>query len=455
MMEEENRFNNKKVLVLGLAKSGLSVAKLLFNLGANVIVNDQQPIETNEPAKELQSLGIKVITGHHPVALLDHSFDFIVKNPGIPYSNVMLIKAKELGVPIYTEVEIATLLLKGSIAAITGSNGKTTTTTLVTMMLKEEFSNRKVEAVGNIGVPLSSLVENSTDSDIYVTELSSFQLMGIEQFHPKVACIVNIFSAHLDYHGTREEYVKAKLAITKNQTSTDYLIYNADFEELNDLVHEYSKAQLIPFSRMKSLEKGSYADENCIYYNNEVVMSKALIKVPGEQNVENILAAIAIAKMYHVSNQSIEKAVSNFYGVKHRTQYVAEKNQRKFYNDSKATNIVATQTALRSFKNDSIILIAGGLDRGNGFDELIPDLTNVCAIVAFGETKDKIMSSAKKANITNIEGVSCLKEAVKKAYFISKPGDIILFSPACASWDQYKNFEIRGEEFIEAVAELK
>ena len=454
-MNEYNEWNNKKVLVLGLAKSGLSVAKLLLQKGATVIVNDQQPVETNLPAQELLTLGVEVITGHHPVELLDDSFDFVVKNPGIPYSNVMLVKAKELGLPIYTEVEVATRMLQGSIAAITGSNGKTTTTTLVTMMLKEEFPNRNVKAVGNIGVPLSSLVEQSTTEDFYVTELSSFQLMGIEQFHPKVACIVNIFSAHLDYHGTREEYVKAKLAITKNQTAADYLIYNADFEELTTLVETHSKAQLIPFSRMQKLEKGSYADESYLYYNKEVVMSKKLIKVPGEQNVENILAAIAIAKLYHVSNQAIETAVSKFYGVKHRTQYVTEKNERKFYNDSKATNIVATQTALRSFKDQSIVLIAGGLDRGNGFDELIPDLAQVHAVVTYGETKDKLIASAKKANIANTQGVETLTEAIKKAYELSHAGDVILFSPACASWDQYKNFEMRGDEFISVVDELK
>ena len=447
-------FEHKRVLVIGLAKSGVAVAKLLLHQGAIVTVNDRTPLEENPDAKSLIEEGIRVLVGSHPVDLLEEHFDFVVKNPGIPYENCMVEAAIKKGVPVYTEVEIAYHLLEGLIIGITGSNGKTTTTTLASLMLKESFPERQVYAAGNIGIPLSELAEKSTNKDIYVSELSSFQLMGIDQFKPKIACIVNIFSAHLDYHGSREEYINAKLQLTKNQTEEDYLVYNADYPELITLIEGNTKATLVPFSRKNTLEFGSSVKDDYIYFNNEKVISVSTIQVPGTQNVENVLAAVAIAKLAGATNEGIEKAVKNFHGVKHRTQFIKEVNKRRFYNDSKATNIIATQTALRSFINQSVILIAGGLDRKNGFDELVPDLTSVSGIVLYGETKEKLQEAAKVAGVPVIEVVNTLEEATKKAYEISKEEDIILLSPACASWDQFKNFEIRGDEFIRIVENL-
>ena len=447
-------FEHKRVLVIGLAKSGVAVAKLLLHQGAIVTVNDRTPLEENPDAKSLIEEGIRVLVGSHPVDLLEEHFDFVVKNPGIPYENCMVEAAIKKGVPVYTEVEIAYHLLEGLIIGITGSNGKTTTTTLASLMLKESFPERQVYAAGNIGIPLSELAEQSTNEDIYVSELSSFQLMGIDQFKPKIACIVNIFSAHLDYHGSREEYINAKLQLTKNQTEEDYLVYNADYPELITLIEGNTKATLVPFSRKNTLKFGSSVKDDYIYFNNEKVIPVSTIQVPGTQNVENILAAVAIAKLAGATNEGIEKAVQNFHGVKHRTQFIKEVNKRRFYNDSKATNIIATQTALRSFINQSVILIAGGLDRKNGFDELVPDLKSVSGIVLYGETKEKLQEAAKVAGVPVIEVVNTLEEATKKAYEISKEEDIILLSPACASWDQFKNFEIRGDEFIRVVENL-
>ena len=447
-------FEHKRVLVIGLAKSGVAVAKLLLHQGAIVTVNDRTPLEENPDAKSLIEEGIRVLVGSHPVDLLEEHFDFVVKNPGIPYQNCMVEAAIKKGVPVYTEVEIAYHLLEGLIIGITGSNGKTTTTTLASLMLKKSFPERQVYAAGNIGIPLSELAEQSTNKDIYVSELSSFQLMGIDQFKPKIACIVNIFSAHLDYHGSREEYINAKLQLTKNQTEEDYLVYNADYPELITLIEGNTKATLVPFSRKNTLEFGSSVKDDYIYFNNEKVIPVSTIQVPGTQNVENVLAAVAIAKLAGATNEGIEKAVKNFHGVKHRTQFIKEVNKRRFYNDSKATNIIATQTALRSFINQSVILIAGGLDRKNGFDELVPDLTSVSGIVLYGETKEKLQEAAKVAGVPVIEVVNTLEEATKKAYEISKEEDIILLSPACASWDQFKNFEIRGDEFIRIVENL-
>lgn len=453
-MLNKNVFEHKRVLVIGLAKSGVAVAKLLLHQGAMVTVNDRIPLEENPDAKSLIEEGIRVLAGSHPVDLLEEHFDFVVKNPGIPYHNCMVEAAMKKGIPVYTEIEIAYQLLEGLIIGITGSNGKTTTTTLASLMLKESFPERQVFAAGNIGIPLSQLAEQSTKEDVYVSELSSFQLMGIDQFKPKIACIVNIFSAHLDYHGTREEYIKAKLQLTKNQMEDDYLVYNADYPELITLIEDHTKATLVPFSRKTVLEFGACVEGDYICFNGEKVIPVSTIQVPGTQNVENVLAAVAIAKLAGATNEGIQKAVQNFHGVKHRTQFVKEVNKRRFYNDSKATNIIATQTALRSFTNQSVILIAGGLDRGNGFDELVPDLKAVSGIVLYGETKEKLQEAAKVADIPVIEVVNTLEEATKKAYEISKEDDIILLSPACASWDQFKNFEIRGDEFIQVVENL-
>ena len=453
-MLNEKKFEHKRVLVIGLAKSGVAVAKLLLHQGAMVTVNDRIPLEENPDAKSLIEEGIRVLAGSHPVDLLEEHFDFVVKNPGIPYHNCMVEAAIKKGIPVYTEVEIAYQLLEGLLIGITGSNGKTTTTTLASLMLKESFPEREVYAAGNIGIPLSQLAEQSTKEDIYVSELSSFQLMGIDQFKPKIACIVNIFSAHLDYHGSREEYIKAKLQLTKNQTEDDYLVYNADYPELITLIEGHTKATLVPFSRKTVLEFGSCVEGDYICFNGEKVIPVSAIQVPGTQNVENVLAAVAISKLAGASNEGIQKAVQNFHGVKHRTQFVKEVNKRRFYNDSKATNIIATQTALRSFTNQSVVLIAGGLDRGNGFDELVPDLKAVSGIVLYGETKEKLQEAAKVAGVPVIEIVNTLEEATKKAYAISKEDDIILLSPACASWDQFKSFEIRGDEFIQVVENL-
>ena len=453
-MLNKNVFEHKRVLVIGLAKSGVAVAKLLLHQGAMVTVNDRIPLEENTDAKSLIEEGIRVLAGSHPVDLLEEHFDFVVKNPGIPYHNCMVEAAMKKGIPVYTEVEIAYQLLEGLIIGITGSNGKTTTTTLASLMLKESFPEREVYAAGNIGIPLSQLAEQSTKEDIYVSELSSFQLMGIDQFKPKIACIVNIFSAHLDYHGTREEYIDAKLQLTKNQTEDDYLVYNADYPELITLIEGHTKATLVPFSRKTVLEFGACVEGDYICFNGEKVIPVSTIQVPGTQNVENVLAAVAISKLAGASNEGIKKAVQNFHGVKHRTQFVKEVNKRRFYNDSKATNIIATQTALRSFTNQSVVLIAGGLDRGNGFDELVPDLKAVSGIVLYGETKEKLQEAAKVAGVPVIEIVNTLEEATKKAYAISKEDDIILLSPACASWDQFKSFEIRGDEFIQVVENL-
>ncbi|MGX7134267.1 UDP-N-acetylmuramoyl-L-alanine--D-glutamate ligase [Enterococcus thailandicus] len=453
-MKKITTYENKKVLVLGLAKSGFSAAKLLHELGALVTVNDGKPFDENPEAQDLLALGIKVVTGSHPIELLDEDFSVMVKNPGIPYNHPLVAKAQEMGIPVITEVELAYEVAECPIIGITGTNGKTTTTTMMGLLLNAGESKGMARLAGNIGYPASSVAQEAQADDKIVMELSSFQLMGITDFHPNVAVITNIYEAHIDYHGTREEYVKAKWEIQKNMTTEDYLILNWNQEELR-MLSQTTQAQILPFSTTEVLEKGAYCVEGIIYYNQEKIMDASDLGVPGAHNIENALAAITVAKLYDISTEAIKQTLHLFHGVPHRTQYVGEIQGRKFYNDSKATNILATEMALSGFAPEKMILLAGGLDRGNSFEELVPSLQNVKALIAFGETKHKLVEAGQKAGIQVIEITDNVETAVPLALALSDEEDVILLSPANASWDQYPNFEIRGTRFMEAVNKLK
>lgn len=453
-MKKISTYENKKVLVLGLAKSGVSAAKLLHELGALVTVNDGKPFDENPEAQELLSLGIKVITGSHPIELLDEEFSLMVKNPGIPYSHPLVEKAQEMGIPVITEVELAYEVAECPIIGITGTNGKTTTTTMTGLLLNAGADQGIARLAGNIGYPASGVAQEAKSEDKIVMELSSFQLMGITDFRPHIAVITNIYEAHIDYHGTRKEYVKAKWNLQKNMTEKDYLILNWNQSELQELAQR-TKARVLPFSTKEVLEDGVYADDYSIYYKKEKIMEISELGVPGKHNVENALAAISVAKLYGISNEAIRETLHFFHGVPHRTQYVGEIQGRKFYNDSKATNILATKMALSGFETSKVVLLAGGLDRGNTFDELIPSLKGIKAMVVFGQTKEKLMDAGKKAGIETIVTADSVEQAVPLALENSTDGDVVLLSPANASWDQYPNFETRGNRFMEAVNRLK
>lgn len=450
-MKQVNRYLHKKILVLGLAKSGVSAASLLHKLGAFVTVNDYKPLSENPEAQGLLEQGITVICGSHPLDLLDEGFELIVKNPGIPYHNPMIEGAYDRGIPVITEVELAYQISEAPFIGITGTNGKTTTTTLVYEMLLA--GGKKPLIAGNIGTVASEVAQLATEENTIVIELSSFQLMGIDEFKPKIAILTNLYDAHLDYHGTKDEYVKAKALITKNQASADAFIHNGDQDEVI-AVAEASHAELIPFSPYKNLGQGAYTEGGWIVFNGEKIMETKDIKLPGAHNLENILSSVAASKLSGVSNEAIFKVLNTFTGVKHRLQYVGEIAGRKFYNDSKATNILATLNALAAFK-EPIILLAGGLDRGNEFDELVPSLNGVKGIVTFGQTAEKIEKAAREAGIKSIQRVDNVEKAVPVAFDMSEANDVILLSPACASWDQYKTFEVRGDIFIDAVHKLK
>jgi UDP-N-acetylmuramoylalanine--D-glutamate ligase len=450
-LKQITKYQHKKILVLGLAKSGVGAATLLHKLGAFVTINDKKPLNENPEAQGLLEQGITVICGDHPIELLEEGFELVVKNPGIPYDNPMVVKAIELGIPIITEVQLAFEISEAPFIGITGTNGKTTTTTLIFEML--EKGHKKPLIAGNIGTVASDVAQTATVDNHIVIELSSFQLMGIDSFRPKIAVLTNLYDAHLDYHKTRREYSEAKSFITKNQTAEDYFIVNFEQEEVMDIAR-LSQATIIPFSTKRYLDQGASIKEGWIYFNGQPIMKRDDIVLPGDHNLENILSAIAAAKLTGVENNAIQNVLTTFTGVKHRLQYIGEKQGRKFYNDSKATNILATQNALAAF-NKPIILLAGGLDRGNEFDELLPFLNKVKTLITFGQTANKLESVGKEAGIKSIIRVDNVEKAVPVAYELSEVDDVILLSPACASWDQYKTFEVRGDIFINAVHKLK
>ena len=449
-MKNYTNLQHKKVLVLGLAKSGVAAAEILHKLGAFVTVNDSKPFEQNPDAQSLLQKGITVICGRHPEDLLDEGFELVVKNPGIPYSNLIVADAIRRGIQVWTEVELAYLISDAPFIGITGSNGKTTTTTLIFEMLQNGHKNPLI--AGNIGTVACGVAEEAKADNIIVTELSSFQLMGVDTFKPHISILTNLYGAHLDYHGTFDNYAEAKFNVTRNQDENDYFIYNAD----QPVVVGYatrSKAQKVPFTLKGRFNEGISADDTMIYWKGEPIIERASIALPGKHNLENILAAIAACLLLGCEISKIKEVLAQFSGVRHRTQFVREWNGRKIYNDSKATNCLATKSALDAF-DQPIILIAGGLDRGHSFEELRSSMGNVKGVVAFGETGLRFVEFAKSCGVDQNVIALNVEDALAYAAPMSNEGDIILLSPACASWDQYDSFEVRGDLFIEAVMKL-
>lgn len=442
-------FPYKHVLVLGLAKSGTAAASLLLHNGINVRINDGNESMNEADQKRFIELGAEIILGSHPLTVLD-DIDLIVKNPGIRYDHAIISEAVKRHIPVVTEVELAANIAQDRMIGITGSNGKTTTTTLITQMF--EADKKPVQVAGNIGVVASEVAEKLNDDETMVVELSSFQLLGTELFKPHVAVLLNLFPAHLDYHGSMDAYIEAKKNICLRQTPNDVLIYNSDQPLVEEAIQQ-ARSQRIPFSTTKQNIDGGWIDDTWVYFKREKIIKIEDIALVGEHNIENILAAICAVKQKGVSNTAITSVLTTFMGVKHRLQFVKTVNGRKFYNDSKATNILATEKALSSFTKPTILL-AGGLDRGDDYDTLIPSLQNVYGLVTFGETAAKLLETGKKAKIKHLYQVDTMDEAVKTAYTLSKEGDIVLLSPSCASWDQYATFEVRGDMFTNAVHRL-
>ena len=439
-------FKDKKIFILGMGKSGFSVAKLLAT-DNHVLLTDVKCDNTNM-VDELEKLGVNVIITKDQDKLLDDSYDYVVKNPGVRLDHPVVLKAKKFNIPVITELEVAYRYLPDvKIVGITGSNGKTTTTTIIYEFLKA--AGVSVHLAGNIGFPLCSQISDIHDNDVLVVEISSHQLANLDTFKVDIAVLTNLYPVHLDFFGTFDNYKLDKLRIFNNQDENSVAILNKNNKDVFELTKKIPAHKLYFTSNGKAdicIENGS------IFYKDEEVLELSDIRVKGVHNYENIMAAILAAKQFNVSNEVIKEVLNNFAGVEHRIEFVRKLNGREFYNDSKATNTESTITALKSFDND-IILILGGLDRGHSFEPLLPYLKNVRHIVCFGETKERIKKFALDNGI-DVTVADNLEEATKASYNISLEGDTILLSPACASWDQYNNFEERGREFKEIVNKL-
>lgn len=474
-MKHPDQYRGRQVVVLGLAKSGVQVAKTLHKHGAIVTVNDKKEREQCPEASELEALGISVVCGGHPDDLIHEDVALVVKNPGIPYTVAPVAKALELGIDVVTEVEIAYLLTRAPIIGITGSNGKTTTTTWIGKML--ESAGLHPIVAGNIGTPLCQAAEDAGKDEWLVAELSSFQLKGTQDFRPTIACFLNVAETHLDYHGSMEDYIASKAKLFANQRETDTAVINWDDPVCRKLIPEI-RAKLISFSLTEipdmesvfvrpSFVRGQEDDlaRSIIYRDSQGkehdIVNVDEIALPGRFNVGNALAAIAASIAAGASTEALVQPLRTFRGVEHRLEYVEEKQGVSYYNNSKATNSKATIMALGALKAP-IVLIAGGLDRGSDYMELVPFLKEkVKALVAMGQTKEKIAHVARLAGLSDIvvvdtgdSAAETLRTALKEASSLAVSGDVVLLSPACASWDMFKSYEERGRIFKEAVHTL-
>jgi UDP-N-acetylmuramoylalanine--D-glutamate ligase len=466
-MNHPREYRGKKVVVLGLARSGVAVAKLFHSHGAQVVVNDRKDRPSCPEADELESLGICVICGSHPGDLLDSQVALVVKNPGIPYSIDPLKQAAELGLEVVTEVEVAWHICPAPIIGITGSNGKTTTTTWVGRILEEQ-GLRPIVA-GNIGVPLCEATQEAAPDNKMVIELSSFQLKGTRDFRPRIACLLNVYETHLDYHGSMEDYIESKAKLFANQMPDDIAVLNEDDDTCRRL-KPYIRARILPFSLSSQLGYGVYlevAEQGRIIVYKDTqglkheILPAAQLGIPGEFNIEDALAATAVAIAAGASTGTIARELREFRGVEHRLEFVGTVAGVDYYNNSKATNAVATVKALEAFDRP-IVLIAGGLERGLDFREMAPFFTTtVKALVTLGETREKLAALARATGLANVKTVdtgsnaeNTLDEAVKQAREFAEPGDVVLLSPACASWDMFESYEVRGSMFKQSVHNL-
>lgn len=447
-------FKNNKILILGFARSGYEAAKVLIKRGNTVVLNDakQEKVLDKSKIKELRDMGVQFVFGSHPDDLLDNSFDYLIKNPGVPIDHKYVLKANDLGIEVINEVEMCYRLLpKGiKLISITGTNGKTTTTTITYNILKNAFGDRVVLA-GNIGYPLSSVLDKLTSDSILVMEISCQQLENMSKLNPNIAVMTNLSPAHIDFLKSYDNYKRVKAKLFQNQSENDIAILNNEDEDVLNVTNNIKSTKKY-FSGDNKIE-GCYLENNCIYYYGEKVISCDDILIVGKHNIENCMAAIMIAKELNVKNSVIKDTISEFKGVEHRLEYVDTVNKCRFYNDTEATNIKCCQIALSSF-DKPIILFLGGMERGQDFMELKPYMKNVKAVIAIGQCRDRVVDFCNELNINNY-CFEFLKDGFNKCIDLMSPGDVVLLSPASASWDQYKECEVRGQEFKDLVASLK
>lgn len=448
---------NKKVLVVGLGKSGIAATEAMLKLGAKVAVQDSKKKEDTD--KELLEFltknAVQLFLGEIPEDM--GNFDMLILSPGVSPELGFIQDAKNKGVEIVGELEVAYRLAKGTFVALTGTNGKTTTTTLVGEIFKE--AKLKSYVVGNIGIAVISKALETKEEDWLITETSSFQLETVKEFKPVVSAILNITPDHLNRHHTMENYGLAKANIFARQEENEYCIINGDDEFCVKLAKE-AKAKVIEFSSTRELKQGAFlkdgelviVDENGLCHD---LCHKSELRILGKHNIENALAAAAICYYSGIEIPVISKTLKEFAGVEHRIEFCGEIDGVKFYNDSKGTNVDAAVTALRALEKN-VILIAGGDGKSQDFIPFVDNFNgSVKHMVLLGRDANLIAEAAKKCGFEDFSFAKDMEECVKKSFELAESGDNILLSPACASWDMYKNFEQRGDHFKDIVATLK
>ena len=448
---------NKPVLVAGTGISGMGAMELLVKTDAELILydgNTELTVEGIQAKLPETDKKIEIIIGELTENVIK-KIDIAVLSPGIPTDVPFVNQIRDAGVLIWGELELADQFAKGSVVAITGTNGKTTTTTLVGEILKNHFDD--VFVVGNIGTAYAGVALDTTENSHVVAETSSFQLETIDEFHPIVSAILNLTPDHLNRHHTMEGYVEAKKNIMKNQTADDYVILNYD-DPLTRAIGEKAVPQVIYFSSTQILENGYYFHDRKIYYaengETEIICSANGLKILGLHNMENIMAAVAMARCINVPMDKIRETITSFMGVEHRIEYVTEKQGVSYYNDSKGTNPDAAIKAIQAMVRPTI-LIGGGYDKDSTYDEWIEAFDGkVRYLVLMGETANKIAECARRHGFHEIIMVESLEEAVKVSASKAENGDAVLLSPACASWDMFKSYEVRGRMFKEFVHQL-
>jgi UDP-N-acetylmuramoylalanine--D-glutamate ligase len=443
----------KRVLVVGLARTGVVTAIFSAAYGATVTATDEKPeAELAEAAAKLRAAGVTLeLARHRPESFLEQ--DLIVVSPGVPAKLPQLEEARAKGIPVWSEVELAWRLLRGKLIAITGSNGKTTTTSLVAHILKT--ANIPTLVGGNIGVPLLALVESSMDTTVTVAEISSFQLETIEAFRPEIGVLLNLTPDHLDRHASFDEYARAKMRMFENQLDRDAALLNADDPEITKRMP--SHGHIYWFSRQKRVAEGAFLRDDQILFRidgTEVALARREdISLRGEHNVENVLAACAAAYLAGADPASIAMGVKTFKGVEHRLEFVADVGGINFYNDSKATNVDATMKAVEAFPGP-LIVILGGKDKGSPYTPLREPLSKRARLaVLIGAAAEKIASDLGDA--VAVEKAGTMDRAVQIAFKRAQPGDTVLLAPACSSFDQFENYEHRGRVFKELVLKLE
>ncbi len=432
-------WQGKNVTVFGLGMSGLAIAKKLSSLGSHVFVTDSNAEDKLDQTilKELKLMNVDVELGGHSAKSIEKA-ELIVLSPGVPSTIKILNDARQKNIPVISEIELAYRFFTKPIIAITGTNGKTTTTALIGELFKA--AGRRVAVAGNIGVPLISI--DDSELDFIVAEISSYQLETVVSFRPWISILLNLTEDHLTRHGNMEEYGRIKSKIFSNQRKTDYLVYNADDPLVTDIAIK-SEARLVPFSKRHAQEF--------------FVMPISEIKIKGEHNLENAMAAVAAAKIAGVINDVISLVLRTFPGVEHRIEFVRDVDGVQYYNDSKATNADSTIVALKALGSMSknIILILGGRDKGGDLTAMAQKINEtVKKVILIGEATERFEQALLKSGFKNIEKATTLNQAVIRSQNSSSAHDIVLLSPACASFDMFKNFEDRGEQFKTLVKQL-